>query len=231
MKKILLQSLLYCIVVIQPVEAQIEQLVLAKLTDSTSYSNLVWSGSNINGKRDGEWKASNIYYSPAVVAHYQNGKAEGQWTYFYAYQKIALTGNYKAGKKIGVWVAYDAYGDSAVICNYLNDQMSGSYVEYHKKGRKRIEGQFLAGKKNENWKYYRDQRNSATALNYSYTYKNDTLNGIYAQYWNGKLTHLFTMQSGIIQGPFSQIIEDSAYVITGQYDNGAKIRSMDNNRN
>lgn len=68
------------------------------------------------------------------VAHYIDGKLEGEWKQFYANGTLMQLYTYQAGKRLGPYRCYDESGRVREEGSYYNDQRTGERFHYYSDG-------------------------------------------------------------------------------------------------
>lgn len=88
-----------------------------------------------DGKATGEWK---FYYESGKlkeVGIFKDGKEMGECKFYYENGKTKATGNYKNGLREGEWKTYFENGNSDLILNYKDGKLVGEGKTYYQSGK------------------------------------------------------------------------------------------------
>ncbi len=92
------------------------------------------------GLRNGEW----ITYDqtgkkPQAEEHYDKGKPDGVWKYWYANGKLKQQISLKQGKRDGVMTEWDDKGEKRFEATFANDKLHGTATRWYRDGRKIVQ--------------------------------------------------------------------------------------------
>lgn len=99
---------------------------------------------------DGEWIEFREDGSKLSVGDYDDGKKDGEWTYYHPQGRVvARTVSYKNGKLDG-WMKSYSWGRNSHIkraVEYKDDLRDGKYIVYDEKGEIKVEKEFKQGRR------------------------------------------------------------------------------------
>lgn len=80
-----------------------------------------------------------------LKAHYTNGYADGEFTWYHFGDKISCKGQFKNGERVGKWTYYTLDGKLKREVDYVNGDLHGKDIEYYENGNKRYEFNYEHG--------------------------------------------------------------------------------------
>lgn len=89
-----------------------------------------------------------------LIAHYKNGYADGDFTWYYMDNKISCKGAFKNNERVGKWTYYDLDGKITREIDYVNGEINGFDIQYYENGNKRYEIPYLNGSAEGPFKFY-----------------------------------------------------------------------------
>lgn len=91
---------------------------------------------------------------PKSSGQFNNGRAQGTWTWWYANGNRMAEGNFIDGKRNGTWTTWHENGAKKSEGAYLNDKLDGAYTTWYSSGAPRQIGSFKADKPDGIQLYY-----------------------------------------------------------------------------
>jgi len=85
---------------------------------------------------------------------FENGKKNGEWSYFYDDGVITLKSNYHKGILEGESIRYDLKGNVIAILNYKNGKLTGEQTYFYTTDKPLSKGKMMNGKEEGNWQYF-----------------------------------------------------------------------------
>jgi antitoxin component YwqK of YwqJK toxin-antitoxin module len=93
-----------------------------------------------DGRRDGEWITyDNTGQKPIAEEHYDNGKPDGVWKYWYPNGQLRQQISLKQGKKHGPSMEWDENGGKRFEATFDEDKLHGTATRWFRDGRKIVQ--------------------------------------------------------------------------------------------
>jgi antitoxin component YwqK of YwqJK toxin-antitoxin module/Tfp pilus assembly protein PilF len=143
-----------------------------------------------------------------------NGKREGDWTYYYYDGKIKAKEHYINDSLEGKQITYFDNGLVSSEKYYTHDAADGSSADYYRIGLPASISIYKMGKlQGEKKEYY-----PVGGLKAVTAYSNDLQNGPYRYYYeNGRLSTTATYRDGLLDGRFNAYSENGGLATEGSY--------------
>lgn len=171
---------------------------------------------DLNGKRQGEWRE---YYPTGElrwVGKYRNSLPIGEWKFYFLDQTIEVSGKYNnKGEKIDEWIWHYPDGRTMRIENYEMGELEGPFVEYDEKEVVIAKGDYLGDEKEGEWFYI---HNHVTERG---RYYDGHREGVWKMWYSdGTLASEMVYDMDIPSGKFTLYWENGKTRLTGRYDAG-----------
>jgi antitoxin component YwqK of YwqJK toxin-antitoxin module len=107
-----------------------------------------------DGKKEGDW--TYFYKNGSVKSKgiYVNNQESGKWKYYFENGKVEQTGEFKNGKAEGLWEWYYPDGKIKREEEYYNGNEEGQVIEYDTSGNVLVKGTYFDGQREGDWFYH-----------------------------------------------------------------------------
>jgi antitoxin component YwqK of YwqJK toxin-antitoxin module len=227
-------------------------LTLAAETINSYYPSgkLEFTGTMINGKKQGEWKWFFENGKLSLSGKYLADKEVGEWKWFHTNGIAFAVGYFANGKPIGNWKRYNKngklliekglksednalsfreryiYNNPVCIGIYNNGLKEGFWRYFSNDGNIILECNYSKGQKNGYFKRYILDNNSNGKNNYS-TEEGNYIKGKKEGGWKkvntlGIIFQKMSFRNDLLEGSFEKFDQDGVLVTSGQYKNSKK---------
>ena len=169
---------------------------------------------------DGSYEGAAEYFSETGILtrryYFEDNELSGPYAYFYKDGSISSQFNYKVGKLNGPTYSNYETGELAVEGFYADDERTGKWFYYNRKGRIVSSDIYEKGQiiKSEWFDKKEEIDNTLNFVN-----NNDK---VHLEFKDELVVIDFQLKNGVIEGPYTQSIENNQLLFESTYINGKK---------